>query len=300
MELKRVPLRKLQRRKIIFRQYAVEVLLILLGVLTAGLGLKGFLMPSGFLDGGVTGISLLISRLTGIKLALLIFCLNIPFIFLGYKQVSLIFAIKTMAGIVALALVIELLPYPPLTTDPLLISVFGGAFLGAGIGLSIRGGAVIDGTEVLAIYVSKQSTLSVGDVIMIMNIIIFGTAAILIDLETAMYAMLTYLAASKTVDFIITGIEEYTGVTIISERSELVRRSIVDKLGRGVTIYKGERGYGSQQHADAEIDIIYTVITRLEVQRLKNEVEKIDPDAFIIQHSINDTKGGMVKKRPLH
>ncbi len=300
MELKRVPLRKLQRRKIIFRQYAVEVLLILLGVLTAGLGLKGVLMPSGFLDGGVTGISLLISRLTGIKLALLIFCLNIPFIFLGYKQVSLIFAIKTMAGIVALALVIDLLPYPPLTTDPLLISVFGGAFLGAGIGLSIRGGAVIDGTEVLAIYVSKQSTLSVGDVIMIMNIIIFGTAAILIDLETAMYAMLTYLAASKTVDFIITGIEEYTGVTIISERSELVRRSIVDKLGRGVTIYKGERGYGSQQHADAEIDIIYTVITRLEVQRLKNEVEKIDPDAFIIQHSINDTKGGMVKKRPLH
>jgi uncharacterized membrane-anchored protein YitT (DUF2179 family) len=257
-------------------------------------------MPSGFLDGGVTGISLLISRLTGIKLALLIFCLNIPFIFLGYKQVSLIFAIKTMAGIVALALVIELLPYPPLTTDPLLISVFGGAFLGAGIGLSIRGGAVIDGTEVLAIYVSKQSTLSVGDVIMIMNIIIFGTAAILIDLETAMYAMLTYLAASKTVDFIITGIEEYTGVTIISERSELVRRSIVDKLGRGVTIYKGERGYGSRHYSDAEIDIIYTVITRLEVQRLKNEVEKIDPDAFIIQHSINDTKGGMVKKRPLH
>ncbi len=300
MELKRVPLRKLQRRKIIFRQYAVEVLLILMGVLTAGLGLKGFLMPSGFLDGGVTGISLLVSRLTEIKLALLIFFLNIPFIFLGYKQVSLIFALKTMAGISALALGIELIPYPPLTTDPLLVSVFGGAFLGAGIGLSIRGGAVIDGTEVLAIYISKKSTLSVGDVIMIMNIIIFGTAAILIDLETAMYAMLTYLAASKTVDFIITGIEEYTGVTIISERSELVRRSIVDKLGRGVTIYKGERGYGSQQHADAEIDIIYTVITRLEVQRLKNEVEKIDPDAFIIQHSINDTKGGMVKKRPLH
>ena len=300
MELKRVPLRKLQRRKIVFRQYAMEVLLILLGVLVAGLGLKGFLLPSGFLDGGVTGISLLISRLTGIDLGLLIFCLNIPFILLGFRQVSLLFALKTMAGISALALVVELLPYPQLTTDPLLISVFGGAFLGAGIGLSIRGGAVIDGTEVLAIYVSKQSTLSVGDVIMIMNIIIFGTAAILIDLETAMYAMLTYLAASKTVDFIITGIEEYTGVTIISERSELVRRSIVDKLGRGVTIYKGERGYGSRQHTDAEIDIIYTVITRLEVQRLKNEVEKIDPDAFIIQHSINDTKGGMVKKRPLH
>jgi uncharacterized membrane-anchored protein YitT (DUF2179 family) len=274
--------------------------MITLGVFAAGFGLKGFLLPAGFLDGGVTGISLLINRLAGVELSLLIFCINIPFILLGFRQVSTPFALKTMVAISGLAIVLAVVPFPEVTTDPLLVSVFGGFFLGAGIGLAIRGGAVIDGTEVLAIYLSKKSTLSVGDIIMILNLFIFSTAAILINIETAMYAMLTYLAASRTVDFIITGIEEYTGVTIISESSDDVRSAIIEKMGRGVTIYKGERGFGSRQHADRDIDIIYTVITRLEVQKLKNEVEKIDPQAFIIQHAISDTRGGMVKKRPLH
>lgn len=277
-----------------------QSLIMVMGVFSAALGLKGFLLPSGFLDGGVTGISLLVNRMSGIQLPILIFTINIPFILLGYHQVSAFFAMKTMAAIAGLALVLALVPFPEVTFDPLLVSVFGGFFLGAGIGLCIRGGAVIDGTEVLAIYISKKSTLSVGDVIMIFNVVLFSTSALLIDIETAMYAMLTYLAAGKTVDFIITGIEEYTGVTIISERSEAIRNVIIEKLGRGVTIYNGKRGFGSHHHHDLHLDIIFTVITRLEVQKLKNEVEKVDRHAFIIQQAISDTRGGMVKKRPLH
>lgn len=277
-----------------------QTIIIVMGVFSAALGLKGFLLPSGFLDGGVTGISLLVNRMSGIQLPILIFTINIPFILLGYQQVSAFFAIKTMAAIAGLALVLALVPFPEITFDPLLVSVFGGFFLGAGIGLCIRGGAVIDGTEVLAIYISKKSTLSVGDVIMIFNVVLFSTSALLIDIETAMYAMLTYLAAGKTVDFIITGIEEYTGVTIISEHSEAIRNVIIEKLGRGVTIYNGKRGFGSHHHHDLHLDIIFTVITRLEVQKLKNEVEKVDRHAFIIQQAISDTRGGMVKKRPLH
>jgi len=286
--------------RIIFWQTIGQTVFIAMGVFSAALGLEGFLLPSGFLDGGVTGISLLMSRLTGIQLPLLIFTINIPFILLGYRQMSLVFALKAMAAITGLTLVLAFVPLPEVTTDPLLVALFGGFFLGAGIGLCIRGGAVIDGTEVLAIYISKQSTLSVGDVILIFNVILFSTSALLIDIETAMYAMLTYLAAGKTVDFIITGIEEYTGVTIISEHSDTIRNTIIQKLGRGVTIYNGKRGYGRHEHHDENLDIIFTVITRLEVQRLKNEVEKIDRHAFIIQHAIKDTRGGMVKKRPLH
>lgn len=291
---------RFKQRKIISRQFVIQPLLIAIGVFSAALGLKGFLLPIGFLDGGVTGISLLVSRLTGIRISLLIFFINIPFILLGFQQISRAFALRTIVSISGLAIVLAVMPFPIITQDRLLVSVFGGFFLGAGIGLSIRGGAVLDGTEVLAISVSKKSTLTVGDVILILNIMIFGAAAVLVDVETAMYAMLTYLAAGKTADFIISGIEEYTGVTIISEASELVRETIVNKLGRGLTIYKGERGFGKRQHADIDIDIIYTVVTRLEVQKLKNEVEKIDPEAFIIQQAIGDTRGGMVKKRPLH
>lgn len=286
--------------RIFIWKYIGQTVIMVMGVFSAALGLKGFLLPSGFLDGGVTGISLLVNRMSGIQLPILIFTINIPFILLGYQQVSAFFAIRTMAAIAGLALVLALIPFPEVTFDPLLVSVFGGFFLGAGIGLCIRGGAVIDGTEVLAIYISKKSTLSVGDVIMIFNVVLFSTSALLIDIETAMYAMLTYLAAGKTVDFIITGIEEYTGVTIISEHSEAIRNVIIERLGRGVTIYNGKRGFGSHHHHDLHLDIIFTVITRLEVQKLKNEVEKVDRHAFIIQQAISDTRGGMVKKRPLH
>lgn len=290
----------LKQFQILFKRRLIQFFLLSMGVLSAGFGLKGFLLPNDFIDGGAVGISLLIYELTGWPLSILLLLVNIPFVVLGLRTIGLDFAVKTAIGIIALAIAVEVIPYPQITQDKLLVSVFGGFFLGAGIGLSMRGGGVIDGTEVLALNISKRSGLSVGDLIMIFNVIIFSVAAYLLSVETALYSILTYLAASKTVDFIVEGIEEYTGVTIISPKSEDIRQMIINDIGRGVTIYKGERGFGKTGHRDSEIDIIFTVITRLELSNLKAEIEKIDPNAFILMHSINDTKGGMIKKRPLH
>mgnify|MGYP006147421951 FL=1 len=281
-------------------QSVKNVSLIALGVLLAGIGLKGFLLPNSFLDGGVMGMSLLINITTDIPLPYLIIIVNLPFIFLAYSQVSKFFAIKTLMGIVGLAVCIAFIEIPLVTSDKLLIAIFGGFFLGAGIGMSIRGGGVLDGTEVLALYISRKTVLSVGDVIIIINLLIFSVAAFLINIETALYAMLTYLSASKTIDFLIHGIEEYTGVTIISEKSEEIRVMIIEQLGRGVTIFKAKRGFGKRGRKDEDLDVVYTVLTRLEIQKLTNEIENIDPTAFVVQQSLNDVKGGMIKKLPLH
>lgn len=283
-----------------FRRKVLNIFLIILGILSAGFGLEGFLLPNGFIDGGVTGISLLVSKVTGLPLAILIVVINIPFIFFGYTNIDKGFAIKTMAAIGGLAVYISVVHFPIITNDKLLISIFGGFFLGAGIGLAMRGGGVIDGTEVLALVVSRKGNISVGDVVMIVNVIIFSAAAFVLSIEAALYSMLTYFSASKTLDFVVSGIEEHTGVTIISDYSETIRKMIIEKLGRGVTIYQGKRGYGKKGHQLSETDIVFTVVTRLEISKLTSEIEKIDPKAFVIMNSINDTRGGMIKKKPLH
>jgi len=283
--------------KIIVRNIITDIFLIVIGIISAGFGLKGFLLANGFIDGGATGISLLINKLTGMPLSILLILVNFPFIILGYKAIGRQFAIKTVLSIVGLALVVAFVPYPEVTSDKLLISVFGGFFLGMGIGLSVRGGAVIDGTEVLAIAISRRSGLSIGDIILIVNIFIFSFAAYLLGVETALYAILTYLAASKTVDFILEGIEEYTGVTIVSSKADALREMISYQLNQGVTVYKGERGYGKTGDTLHNTKIIYTVVTRLEIRTLKNEVYKIDPNAFMVMNSVKDTVGGMTKKR---
>jgi len=210
-----------------------ETFFILIGVVSAGFGLKGFLLPNSFIDGGAMGISLLISETTGFSLAILIVIVNLPFIVLGYSNLGKQFALKSILAIVALALSVHFIPYPMITSDKLLIAVFGGFFLGAGIGMSIRGGAVIDGTEVLAIYLSKKTGLTIGDIILIFNVVIFSFGAYIMSIEVALYAMLTYMAAAKTIDFIIEGVEEYTGITIISHQSEKIRLMITEDLGRG-------------------------------------------------------------------
>jgi uncharacterized membrane-anchored protein YitT (DUF2179 family) len=277
-----------------------ELFYITAGIMSASFGLKSFLLPNHFLDGGAMGISLLLNITTGYSLSAFVILVNIPFVLLGSKQISKMFAFKTILAIAGLAIMLSFDFYPIITSDKLLIAVFGGFFLGVGIGLAIRGGAVIDGTEVLALFISKKISISVGDVILLFNIMIFGVAAWVIDINTALYAILTYLLASKTVDFIIHGIEEYIGVTIISAENEEVRQAIIKILGRAVTIYKGERGY-IKNLAPEEIDmkIVFTVVTRLEVSRLKNLVKNIDDKAFIIMHTVDDTYGGMVKQRPL-
>lgn len=271
--------------------------LIIIGIISAGFGLEGFLIPNSFIDGGVTGISLLVLELTGYSLSILLIVINLPFIILGAFQISRQFAIKSILAIMGLALAAHFIPYPVVTSDKLLIAVFGGFFLGAGIGLAMRGGAVLDGTEVLAIYISKKTGLTIGDVILIFNILIFSFGAYILSVEIALYAILTYLAASKTVDFVIEGVEEYTGVTIISPKTDEVRFMIIEKLGRGVTIYNGKGGYAKEGEPLKDTQILFTVITRLEIAKLQSEIHKIDPGAFIVMNSLKDTKGGMVKKR---
>jgi uncharacterized membrane-anchored protein YitT (DUF2179 family) len=286
--------KEMKNAKVEFSHLIRDSFLILLGVLSAGFGLQGFLLPNMFIDGGVMGISLTIAEVTKIPLSFLIVVVNLPFLIMGFSTISRQFALKSIIAIILLAVSVHFIPFPIITEDKLLIAVFGGFFLGLGIGLAIRGGSVIDGTEVLAVFVSRKTSLTIGDVILIFNIIIFGIAAYVFTIEISLYAMLTYLAASKTVDFIVSGIEEYLGITIISDKNEEIRLAIIDKLGRGCTIYSGKRGQSLKQ-----TEIIYTLITRLELAKLHTEIDKIDKDAFIVMHSIKDAKGGMIKKRPL-
>lgn len=280
-------------------RFLKDVLFIAIGISAAAFGLGAFLLPNRFIDGGVTGISLLTEVTTGISLAILLPLINLPFLLLGAKAISRSFAIKSIVAITLLALLVHIMHFPAVTDDKLLIAVFGGFFLGMGIGMSIRGGAVIDGTEVLAIWLSRRSSLTVGDIVFGFNLIIFAFGAAILSVETALYAILTYLSASKTVDFIIDGIEEYIGVTIISPFSEEVRLAIIERLGRGVTIYDGKGGFGKRGEKLKPQDVIFTVVTRLELSNLKTEIEKIDPDAFIVMHVVKDAKGGIIKKRPL-
>ncbi|HEX7316851.1 MAG TPA: YitT family protein [Pyrinomonadaceae bacterium] len=275
---------------------SVNFLLVTLGIFSAAFGLKGFLLSSRFIDGGVTGVSMLLSDVLGVPLALLIPLINLPFIALGYKQVGARFAVKSAAAIAGLALCLALVHFPDVTPDKLLTAVFGGFFIGAGIGLAIRGGAVLDGTEVAALLVSKRSSLlRVGDVILILNVFIFSAAALFLGVESALYSILTYFAASKTVDFLLHGLEQYTAVIIVSERCEEIRQSIIRDLARGVTIYKGRRGW-----TDAEQDILYCVVTRLEIGRVRSLVEEYDPAAFVVVHPLADVYGGVVKRGALH
>ncbi len=285
--------------RVMLKRWIRDFFLLIMGLLSAGFGLKGFLLPTAFIDGGATGISLLINETTGLPLPMLLIIVNLPFIVMAYIQLGTEFVIKTTLAIIGLSLAVAFVPYPVVTTDKILVAVFGGFFLGMGIGLAVRGGGVLDGSEVMAIYITRRTSLTIGDVILLINILIFSVAAWLLGIETAMYSVLTYLAASKTVDFIIEGIEEYTGVTIISPKCKEIALVITDQLGRGITVYKGARGYGKRGHNTSEMDVLFTVITRLEVSRLQTEIATIDPHAFVVMHSIKDTKGGMIKKRPL-
>jgi uncharacterized membrane-anchored protein YitT (DUF2179 family) len=278
-----------------------DIVLIVIGIFLAAMGLKGFLLSSHFIDGGVTGISMLVADVSGVPLAILIFIINVPFLFLGLRQMGVSFAIKSSLAILGLALCIFFVPFPDVTPDKLLTAVFGGLFIGAGIGFAMRGGAVLDGTEIAAVLVSRKSgIMKVSDVILLLNIVIFGVATFYLGVESALYSILTYLAASRMIDFILNGIEQYTGVTIISDHSEEIHKVITEKLGRGVTIYQGKKGFGSKGERKVLTDIVFTVTTRLEIPSLKKEVMAIDPAAFIIQQSIDDTTGGLLKRKALH
>jgi uncharacterized membrane-anchored protein YitT (DUF2179 family) len=275
---------------------ALNVGLIILGIFSAAFGLKGFLLSSHFIDGGVTGISMLLASALGFPLAILISVINLPFIAVGYKQIGKAFALKSSLAIAGLSLCLAFVKFPDVTPDKLLTAVFGGFFIGAGIGLAMRGGAVLDGTEIAALLVSKSShILKVGDVILLLNIFIFAAAAFLLGIESAMYSILTYFAASKTIDFLVYGIEEYHGIMIVSVRHQDLRQAILHDLNRGVTVYQGRGGM-----SETEQDILYCVVTRLEISKVKAIIEELDANAFVVIHHIADASGGMIKKRVLH
>ena len=287
--------KELMNTQIEFTHLIRDGFFILLGVLSASFGLNGFLLPNMFIDGGVMGISLIIAELTETPLSILIFAVNLPFIIMGISTISRQFAIRSIIAIILLAISVHFIPFPVVTDDKLLIAVFGGFFLGLGIGLAIRGGSVIDGTEVLAVFISRKTSLTIGDVILIFNTLIFGFAAYIFTVEISLYAMLTYIVTSKTVDFVVSGIEEYVGVTIISDKNDAIRRAITENLGRTCTIYSGKMGQSLKP-----TEIVFTLITRLELSKLHTEIDKIDKDAFIIMNSVKDAKGGVIKKRPLN
>jgi uncharacterized membrane-anchored protein YitT (DUF2179 family)/predicted metal-dependent HD superfamily phosphohydrolase len=280
------------------RSFVQDFIYIIAGVIIAGFALKGFLVPNNFFDGGVTGMSLLIHELYHFNLAYAIVLCNLPLLIISYFIVNKSFAFKTFTTVVLLGICLLFFPYPIITSDKLLISIFGGFFLGVGTGLTMRAGCALDGIEVLALYTLKRSSFTITEIILGINVIIFVIAAFKFGLETSLYSILTYFTASRTIDYVIEGIEAYTGVTIISSESEMIKEHLVKDMGRGITVYKGERGFlpGSFEVSN-DVDIIFTVITRLELRKLKNLVYETDAKAFIFASTIKEASGGIVKRR---
>ena len=276
------------------REFA-NALLILAGVFSAGMGLKGFLFSSHFIDGGVTGISMLLAKTTSVPLALWLPLVNVPFVALGYHQLGRAFALRSVLAIVGLAVVIATVHFPDVTHDLLLTAVFGGVFIGAGIGLSVRGGAVLDGTEIAALLIGKRSpVLKVGDVILGFNVVLFVVAMGVLGVEPALYSILTYIAAARTLDFILHGIEEFTAVTIMSAAPQAIKDAIIEQMGRTVTVYQGRGGKSGEDR-----DILYCVITWLEIGRVMRIIDSFDESAFVIQHPLANVRGGVVHRHAL-
>lgn len=283
--------------RLVFRELK-SYALIVLAIFSAGMGIKGYLLSSHFIDGGVTGISMLLNNIFGFPLFVLIPLINFPFIVLAYFQMGLRFAVKSSIAILGLALCLAFMPYPDVTPDKLLTAIFGGFFIGLGIGLAIRADAVLDGTEIAALLVSKSTGhLKVADVILVLNVVIFAAAAFFLGVEPASYSILTYFAAAKTIDFLLHGVDEFTGVTIISEKSSVIRDEIVGTLGRSVTVYQGKGTQGASEDHSLEHEIIFTVVTRLEIGKLQNVINRIDDHAVVIQHNITNMQGGMINRK---
>jgi uncharacterized membrane-anchored protein YitT (DUF2179 family) len=268
------------------------------GILFAGFALESFLVPNHFLDGGVTGVALLIHETYHIPITMLVILCNVPFIIMGGYLISKNFAIRTLLAVIGLALALTFIPYPVITSDKLLISIFGGVFLGVGIGLGMRGGCAIDGIEVLALYTLKRSGFTISEIILGINVILFLIAAIGLGMVTALYAMLTYFIATRSIDYVVEGLEEYIGVTIISKNHEEIKKAVVMQMGKGITVYKGERGFMKDSFdVSHPTDILYTIMTRFEVRHLRNLVLEYDANAFIFTNIIKEAAGGVLLKR---
>ncbi len=272
-----------------------EYLQMAFGVLMASIGLKAFLLPNGFLDGGVTGIAILISEMTGIDISILLIIISIPFLVLAWRTISARIAIKSVVSILALALIIHYENFEPITDDKLLIAIFGGLFLGAGIGVSIKNGAVLDGSEVLGVYLHDRFGISIGTIILGFNVLLFGVTAFLLSVEVAMYSILTYLVTAKVIDFVMKGFEDYIGFTIVSEYYGDIEEAILNELGAGLSSYQGARGVGHGGERK-NFNIIHTVINRIDQRKLIRIVDEIDEKAFMIEFDVNKIHGGIMRR----
>ncbi|WP_299224949.1 YitT family protein [uncultured Psychroserpens sp.] len=272
-----------------------EYFQVFLGIVLASIGLKAFLLPNGFLDGGVTGVSLLIKTFVDVNISYLLIIFSIPFLILGYYTVSKRIIVKSIISILGLALFIHFENFETITDDKLLISIFGGLFLGSGIGISIRNGSVLDGSEILGVFVNDRFGISIGKVILLFNVILFTITAFLISVEVALYSILTYIVTAKVTDLVIEGFEDFIGVTIVSKEYETIKLAIIKDLGAGMTIYKGKKGFGSKGEMQ-DFDIIHTIINRIDIKKIYRIVSRIDDEAFIVEFDVNSVKGGVLRR----
>ena len=272
-----------------------EIFQIAVGVLLASIGLKVFLLPNGFLDGGATGIAILLSEITGMDISFLLLFVSLPFLFLAWYSLSKRIFVKSILSIIALAIMIHFENFEPVTDDKLLIAIFGGLFLGAGIGLTVKNGAVLDGSEILGIFVNERYGISIGKVILVFNVILFSITAVLLSIEVAMYSILTFLITAKVIDLMIDGFEDFVGLMIVSNKSIEIERNLSAEISVGMTIYKSSGGFGKRGE-QGEKQIIHTVINRIDIRKTYNLIDKIDPDAFIIEFHVNNIKGGILRK----
>jgi len=279
------------RRRTNLKQILTDITLIVIGVVCAFIGLKGFLVPNKLIDGGVTGVAMLAATLLETSLPLLLLLINLPFVVWGYRKLGSTFGLICMVSIFGLAILLHTASIETITSDRLLAAVFGGVFIGAGVGLTIRGGGVLDGTEILALFLEKRIPFSLGDVVLALNVVIFSVAAAFLGVEPALYSVLTYWAAARTADFILSGIEEYNGILIVSDHQDEIKDAIYETFQRGVTILRGFGGYNKE-----EIEVLFCVTTRLELPKLRALLKEIDEHAFFCSHRISDAQGGLTKR----
>ncbi|WP_342042364.1 YitT family protein [Bacillus sp. OTU2372] len=286
----------LKHRKLPLTRIIVRIIMITIGAILMATGLEIFLVPNHVIDGGITGISIMLAHITEWKLGLFLFVLNLPFVYMGYKQMGKTFAFSTIYGIIVLSIFTSFFhPIPPFTEDILLATLFGGMILGIGVGLVIRNGGALDGTEILALVINKKVPFSVGQIIMFMNIFILGAAGFVFSWDRAMYSLLAYVIASKAIDTVVQGLEETKSVWIISDNAKEIGDAVNDRLGRGVTYLNGEGAYTGDNKK-----VIFSIISRIEESKLTTIVEEIDPTAFLAIADIAEVRGGRFKKRDIH
>lgn len=272
-----------------------EYIQIFIGIILASIGLKAFLLPNGFLDGGVTGIAILLSEKINLDISIILILVSIPFLIMGAYTISKRILVKSIVSIILLSISISLESFPVLTEDKLLIAIFGGLFLGAGIGLAIRNGSVLDGSEILGIFIYDKFGITIGKTVLLFNIILFAITALVISREVAMYSILTYIVTAKVIDLVIEGFEDFIGFTIISREASAIEKALTREIGVGVTVYKGVSGYGTtgKQH---ETKIIHTIVNRIDIRKTYRLLEDIDRDAFIIEFDVNNVQGGVLRR----